>query len=279
MSLAASPQKTDRAASSADALAGSYGALFQRLMPGLVASLLVDRELHFLGSVGPIAAQRAVIDWMNTLGWARARASGAAAVREIAGGACLVAIPFVDSQSQFLGAACVQLSAEGRSKLRQKPEVAARDALQPALECLHREFVRLRDSNESAASTLERTQDLEWLFNVTGDLKRDGSEPQLLRSLLAAACERMDSAVGLVSIPDKQLSLTYATGEVRELRDGAGKAEPHLLAWATRRGELLMVNEPPRPPSPVPPVKFLSVPIQASSGRVLGILAFFRAAD
>src|SRR6185369_10820221 len=63
------------------------------------------------------------------------------------------------------------------------------------------------------------------------------------------------------------------------LRASASQAEKHLLAWATRRGETLMVNEPPRPPSPVPPVKFLSVPIRASAGRVIGVLAFFRAPD
>src|SRR5689334_2022828 len=41
----------------------------------------------------------------------------------------------------------------------------------------------------------------------------------------------------------------------------------------------MKVNEPPRPQSPVPPIKFLSVPMQASARHVLDIVAFYRQPD
>ena len=67
----ASSRKDTVAPASAEALAASYGSLFLRLLPGLKASLLVDSAMHFLGSVGPIGAQRQVIEWMSSLGWSR----------------------------------------------------------------------------------------------------------------------------------------------------------------------------------------------------------------
>src|SRR5262245_6054543 len=138
------------------ALAASYGSLFQRLLPAVTGSLFVDRDLQFIGSVGTMAAHRAVIEWMSTLGWRRARISAAAMARDISGGACLVAIPFADSQSTFIGAVCVQLAAGNDARAGRKPEAAVRDAIGPALECLHREFSRMRDPVD-ADVTVERT--------------------------------------------------------------------------------------------------------------------------
>ena len=275
------PQSATLAATSVEAdgtaLATSYGSLFQRLLPGLSGCTLVDAQLRALGSVGTITAQRALADWLATLGWTRRRAAIGSSVRELPGGACLIAVPFADSQSGLLGAACLQIAADARGRLGARPDAFVEDALRPALECLHREMQRLGVRDEADVATVERTQDLEWLFNVTGDLKRDGGDAHLLRSLLAAACKRMESPLGVISVPDKQLSLVHgADTATAALRQSAAQAEPHLLAWATRRREPLMVNEPPRPPSPVPSVKFLSVPVIASGGRVLGILAFFR---
>lgn len=261
--------------STAQSLADSYGALFKGLLPGIGGSAFFDRNLRTAGTTGAIMASHHLVDWMSSLGWNRGRLeSPAAAVRD-SGGVCVIAFPFINSQSVFLGAACVQIATSRKG--RDKPEAAVTDALRPALECLHRELAGLRDTTEETSSA-ERTQDLEWLFNVAGDLKRDASDSQHLRGLLAAACERMGCDLGVVSLPDKNLSLVHGTkdADTAVLRESAVKAEPHLLAWATRRREPLMVNEPPRPPSPVPPVKFLSVPVTAGAGRVLGILAFFQ---
>ncbi|HTU67019.1 MAG TPA: GGDEF domain-containing protein [Steroidobacteraceae bacterium] len=264
----------ERDAPDLESLVASYGSLFQRLSPRLVGSLFVDRNFAFLGSVGTLAAQRPVVEWLSGL-W-RGRSASAPVAREISGGATLVGFPFVDSRGDFIGAVCVQLAA-ARSQGNDAIAKETRDALGPALECLHREYSRLRDGDGDEA-TVERTQDLEWLFNVTGDIKRAGGDSHLLRNLLGAACQRMEATLAMVSVPDKQLSLLHESDapDAAALRDSAGKAEPHLLAWATRRREPLLVNEPPRPPSPVPPVKFLSVPVVASGGRVLGVLAFFR---
>jgi diguanylate cyclase (GGDEF)-like protein len=274
----AAPPAAGRNRSDASVLIASYGSLFQRLMPGLSGCLLVDADFRFLGSTGTIAAQRPVIDWMSGLGWKKPRASAAPVLRQISGGGHLIAFPFMDSHSALLGAVCVQIGAIAPAHQGAPPGKSENEILAPALECLHREFAGLRAAESGEASTVDRTQDLEWLFNVTGDLKRERGDSHLLRGLLGAACQRIDAGLGLISIPEKQVLLVHGADEASAaaLRPCAAQAEPHLIAWATRRRELLMVNEPPRPPSPVPPVLLLSVPIMATGGRVLGILAFFR---
>jgi diguanylate cyclase (GGDEF)-like protein len=256
-----------------EAVAQSYGVLFQRLLPGIGGSAFFDRRLRCIGSAGAIMASHHLVDWLSGLGWSRGLMSAPAQAVRDSGGVCVIAFPYTNSQSEFIGAACVQITTpRGASK----PDAVA-EALRPALDCLHRELANLGDTADETAS-IERTRDLEWLFNVAGDLKREGGDSHLLRGLLAAACERMGCELGVVNLPDKQLSLVHASRErdSSALRESAVKAEPHLIAWATRRREPLMVNDPPRPPSPVPPVKFLSVPVIAGAGRVLGILAFFQ---
>lgn len=272
------PRSAESVAPDAPSLAASFGPLFQRLLPSSTGSLFVDRKFQFLGSFGAMAAQRGIIDWLAGH-WRGGNEAREPVARHISTGQ-LVAFPFTDSQGVFLGAVCVQIgdspTAQPRALL-----AAARESLGPGLDCIHREFLGGRDSGETETTTLDRTQDLEWLFNVTGDLKRAGGEAQPLRGLLAAACQRVECSLGLVCIPDKQLSLTHAASAAADdqLRDAAARAEPHLMAWATRRRDVLVMNDPPRPPSPVPPIKFLSVPVMASAGRVLGILAFFRDAN
>jgi diguanylate cyclase (GGDEF)-like protein len=277
MSVRASPTRASPDTASAQALADSYGGLFQRLLPGLNGCVLFDSQLRTLGLSGSLSVNRPLVDWLDRLGWTRGKVTATAASRDQGEGG-VVAIPFVDSHAALIGVACVQISAEARRQFRQKPDAGVRDALKPALECLHREMSRLQHSTADVTATIERTQDLEWLFNVAGDLKREGGDSHLLSGLLGAACERMGGALGVIHLPGKNLSLVHVAHEAgsAELRQSASQAQPHLLAWATRRREPLMVNEPPRPPSPVPPVKFLSVPVVASAGRVLGFLAFFQ---
>jgi diguanylate cyclase (GGDEF)-like protein len=273
MSKPAASRSAAGESSPAQPVAASYGALFQRLLPSIGGSAFFDRSLNCIGVSGTIMAAHHLVDWMSGLGWNRGGAGALTPAIRDSGGVCVIAFPFIDSQTHFIGAACVQINMpRGASKFD-----AVREALRPALECLHRELASLEDT-AAETSSAERTQDLEWLFNVAGDLKRDGGDTHLLRGLLTAACERMGCELGVVSLPDKQLSLVHATSghDPSTLRESAVKAEPHLIAWANRRREPLMVNDPPRPPSPVPPVKFLSVPVIAGAGRVLGILAFFR---
>ena len=265
------------ASSPGSTLAATYGALFERLLPGLIGGMLFDRELCSRGTWGrplPPSHLPALL--------APNRSSQAPLLRDLPSGDALVLIPFLDSHGASVGAVALQISSSSRQKMNLTSAKAVVAALGPGLDCLHREFLHQKEpaSVDSDRSTLERTQDLEWLFNVADGLKSSGESDQLKR-LLGAACERMECSVGIVNIPGKKLStMAHAYGDrVPELRDSASLAEPHLLSWAMRRREMLMVNEPPRPPSPVPPIKFVSVPLLTATGRVLGVLAFFRAAD
>jgi diguanylate cyclase (GGDEF)-like protein len=258
-------------------LARNYTDLFGRLLPGATGTVLFDGRLNYLAQSGILPPLRDVAEWLTGQGWLGKAAAVAPAIREIPDGSCVLAFPFVDGHARLLGVAGVRLTPESRAKLPKEATSAVHDAFRPALECLGREIARLEPGGRDEAATVERTQDLEWLFNVSADVKRDGGDLQLLRGLLAAATARMACAVAMVSIPERQLRLIHAGEGDESLRDSALKAEAHLSAWAVRRREPLVVNEAPRSPTPVPPVKFLSVPVTVSAGRVLGFLAFFRA--
>lgn len=257
-------------------LARNYTELFDRLLPGVTGTMLFDARLNFVAQAGTVPPLRDIAEWVKSHAWPRKTAAELPVSRELPGGACVLAFPFADGDSRFLGLACLRLSGEARARFPQQLASAVRDALRPGLQCLQREIGGLESANEAETATVERTQDLEWLFNVSADVKRDAGDMQLLRGLLAAASARMGSNLAMVSVPERQLRLIHASDGGEVLRDSALKAEPHLSAWATRRREPLVVNEVPRSPSPVPPVKLLSVPVVASAGRVLGFLAFFR---
>jgi diguanylate cyclase (GGDEF)-like protein len=269
----------------------SYVQLAEGLLGELSGICLFDGRWRVRGSAGGMAAS-AVDSWIQTLGWngTAARLPTAACLFK---GHWLTAIPLEQSDSTLLGAFCIQqpIAYLPITPPRHAAEIARR--LKPLLDCVHRELAAAAPVRERIQTLTERTAELEWLFKVTANLKDTADDRHAIEQLLAAATERLDSAMGVFAIPEKRLYLEHqrkpaaASGaadpsaaepgwsENRSLLGVWQQTSEHLLNWAQRRSRPLVVNGAGRGSDKIPRCKILSVPVVRESGRVLGVLAFY----
>jgi diguanylate cyclase (GGDEF)-like protein len=152
-----------------------------------------------------------------------------------------------------------------------------RQRLKPALDCLHRELVSAARAKSKVATLSQRTQDLEWLFDVAARLNSADSNRSALEQLLATATERMRSAFGALIVPGQRLLIESARAGSSDSAFTVIRAEvqPQLLAWAHRHPRPLIMNGAGTHSSRIAPCKLLSVSIMPTQGPALGALVFF----
>ena len=93
-------------------LVASYATLFERLLPGVMGTVILDRDLELLGRAGVITTDRDMLDWLKSFGWTQGRLRQSHALRELPGGGALAAFAFKNRPGEFLGAAVVHLHTE-----------------------------------------------------------------------------------------------------------------------------------------------------------------------
>ncbi|MBV8909620.1 MAG: GGDEF domain-containing protein [Gammaproteobacteria bacterium] len=148
--------------------------------------------------------------------------------------------------------------------------------LKPCIECLQRELANAPSEGSKLRSLSERTAELEWLFQITSKLNGANSDKSVIEELLAAATRRLHSALGALLIPEKQLSIEFATERAPiELRDAWKRTRAHLFNWTQRQRRPLVMNTAGRRDHKIPECKILAVPIVRENGRVMGLMAFF----
>lgn len=149
--------------------------------------------------------------------------------------------------------------------------------LSPLLECLSRELQGRRPDGDNTRVLAERAAELEWLLDVTGNLRGATDDRQVIEELLAAAAARLGGAFGVVFVPEKHLCIEQVcdAGCEAEMRSAWERTRSHLLVWAQRQRRPLIVDGERRAVPGVPPCKILSVPVARENGRVTGVLAFF----
>jgi hypothetical protein len=128
-----------------DTVFGSHVALAMSLVPDLTGVCLLDGTLNSLGAHGDFTTA-AGIKWVQSLG-------------------------LLESDGSLLGVFCVS---QKRQSPPTQPSVYANElngALRPLLHCVHRDLVALKPAPEVVQILTERTMELEWLFNVTSNLK------------------------------------------------------------------------------------------------------------
>ena len=167
--------------------------------------------------------------------------------------------------------------------LKSAPTEAKRHAeqlartLKPLLDCIHRELAAAVPARSRVQALTERTAELEWLFQITNNLKGSTDDRQLVEELLIAARrKRLQSAFGVIASPRSACSSSMraihgrgaAACSLEEHADPPADlgAAPASSAGGQRRG---------RDGKKIARCKILSVPVVRDSGRVLGVLAFF----
>jgi diguanylate cyclase (GGDEF)-like protein len=123
----------------------------------------------------------------------------------------------------------------------------------------------------------ERTAELEWLFKVTSNLKGAVDDKRVVEELLAAATDRLQSALGILCIPDKHLTIKHEMekGACASLLEAWSRTQQHLITWVQRQNRPLVINGAGRQGKNLPRCKVLCVPIVQEPDRVIGALAFY----
>jgi diguanylate cyclase (GGDEF)-like protein len=267
--------RAEKAASQAGEMFGSYAALASSLIGELAGVCLVDAALQPWGEFGDLNSQ-AVVAWIDSIGWSRDSARAATSTSR---GPSLwwTAIPLLHSEGTLLGVFCVSqsMSPPPAGPAVYAGQLASR--LKPLLDCVQRDMTTARPAQGREQLLTERTAELEWLFQVTSKLKGAVDDRRILEELLAAATLRLGGSLGVLSLPDKRLTVKYESDKesARHLHEAWLETEPHLMTWAQRQNRPLVSNRVGQGRAGSVPCKVLCVPIVRESGRVIGLMAFY----
>ncbi|MGA2188633.1 MAG: EAL domain-containing protein [Steroidobacteraceae bacterium] len=260
----------------------SYVHLAKGLIGELSAVCLVDGRRRVCGLQGDAGAPE-IVKLLDDLRWNGPNTRLASLICA-APGQWLTAIPVEQTDSTLLGIFCVQQALpHGPTQLnRHAADIASR--LKPLLECIYRDLVAALPSRERVQTLTERTAQLEWLSQVTGNLQEASGDQGAIEQLLAAAVKRLGSALGVLEIPDKRLCIEhFAESAAPEggwnhgetLRGVWQQTRRNLCNWVQLRNRPLVVGSGGRAGDTAPRCKILAVPAVRESGRVIGFLAFY----
>lgn len=251
----------------------SYVALANGLVPDLRGICLCDEKGRSWGGSGDLGTPQAA-RWLGSLEWPGG-AARAPAAREAGGGRRWAAIPIEQSDGTLLGIFAVSQDHAGARPAAPPAELARR--LKPLIDCVHRDLAAARPAKTKVRALTERTAELEWLFRITNDLREGVDDQKVVEALLRAATERLDSALGVISVPDKRLIVLAERGaaDAGELRQAWSETQGPLMAWVQRQNRPLVVNRAGSSGGARPACKILCVPIVRESGRVIGVMAFY----
>lgn len=263
----------------ADSLLTSYAQLAQNLLEDVTGICLFDGKLRSRGQTGGLAAS-AVSTHLRCLLKSDGLQHGAVSIAPKA----LVyttAIPLTQTDGVLLGILCIQQTRTAVEVNSQRHAATVCRRLKPLLDCLHRELAASRRETTKTRVLSERTAELEWLFDVTGDLKGSMDEPHVVEELLRAAIERLNCALGVLCVPEKRICVEHTRGGSQgpALRGVWEQTRQHLTHWVQRQNRPLVVNggmaadQPGQRPNRR--CKILCVPVVRDTGRVIGVLAFF----
>lgn len=261
----------------AESLFESYVQLVRALLKPISAIALLDDRLRVLGTTSTLAPEP-LIGWLRTLDWHSPGATGREPCASIQpGGRWVSALPVSTTDGELLGVLCIEQPAEAACVPPKQHASRLALRLTPVLDSLHRELAGRQPRSKKIQTLLERTAELEWLFNVTGELRGGSDEHRMLDQLLSAATERLHGALGVLYVPDKRLHLEHQRdlSAAPRLLEAWSQTRASLLTWAQRQQRPLLVNGPGRAGANLVRCKILSVPIVPDTGRVIGVLAFF----
>jgi diguanylate cyclase (GGDEF)-like protein len=264
-----------QSASSPNPLFASYVALANGLVGDLNGICLLDGRLKPRGQSGELTVAT-LTQWIVSLGWSDLHTREPAARAQGSGRWC-AAIPIEQTDGTLLGVFCVFQTLASPPTQPSRFASALGVRLKPLLDCMHRDFAAAIPTRTKVQMLTERTAELEWLFQVTSHLKGAVDDKRVIEELLAAATERLQSALGILCIPDKHLTVTHENKRDASagLLEAWSHTQQHLITWVQRQNRPLVVNGAGRQGNNLPRCKVLCVPVVQESGRVIGVLAFY----
>lgn len=135
-----------------------------------------------------------------------------------------------------------------------------------------------RGSDARARAVLsQRTEELEWLFAVTAELRSGSGELAPITALLQAATPRMESIYGAVLVPGRRIEATYGSDDPPnpDVALAFGMTKAHLLSFVQRRKAALAINSSSEKVKASLQFKILAAPVMIDE-EVAGVLCFYR---
>jgi diguanylate cyclase (GGDEF)-like protein len=251
----------------------SYVGLANGLIPCLLGISVCDAKLKCWGQSGDLQGEKSE-KWLRTLDRQPGKDQAPASI-DVGSDKRWIAIPITESDGTLLGIFCISQHHTGAKPAQQATHVASQ--LKPLLDCVHRDLAAARPATTKVQALTERTAELEWLFKITSGLRGATDDQKVIGALLEAATERLGSALGVLCVPDKRLTLTAELDKAcaPKLLEAWSQTQPHLLAWAQRQNRPLVVNQAGATLIGRVPCKVMCVPVIRDSGRVIGVMAFY----
>jgi len=170
------------------------------------------------------------------------------------------------AQSRPLGSLVVELNQNSK----QTPSMVL-SMLRPVLDTLEN---RLDLEHTRSMSPGSDEEGLELLLSVDEAGQLDSAP---LMQLLRHSMQHLGCVLGALLVPDKNLTVSCAADESIPGATILDRTQKHLLAWVQLNNRPMVVNRVAGAGG-VAPYKILSCPIRDVHGRVIGLVALFRAA-
>jgi len=259
-----------------DPIFTSYVALANGLVADLTGICLLDGSLKARGQHGELSGEP-VAKWIRSLGWTES-SEGSPAVSNRGLDQWWTGIPLIQTDGSLLGVFCVSQHIAQPPTQPSRFAVALASRLKPLLDCIHRDLANAIPARARIETLTERSAELEWLFKVTSSLNGAVDDKKVLQELVTEATLRLNSALGVLYVPDKRLTVKCENAKVASISlfEAWSQTREHLITWVQRQNRPLVVNSVGRGGKHLIRCKVLCVPVVRETGRVIGALAFYK---
>jgi diguanylate cyclase (GGDEF)-like protein len=177
-------------------------------------------------------------------------------------------------QIELLGIVSLVVRLSG-TQIEPRPLQTVRQLVQPALECLRREFALRAKLGLSERDLNIKERDLELLMDLSSN-QAAASDADEFSQILKTGLDRMGCALAALWVPDKNISVSLTQSGAPMSPEALQRAQHHLTAWMQMQQRTIVINHISKVASDVAaPYKILACPIRHHSGRVMGVLALF----
>ena len=244
-----------------------YGQLVKMLLPSAGSTAIYDSagELLWCSDGYERPDLRALLDSLRSDGDETLVSQGR--VCTTAAGVPSFVAALRSEEGQCLGSIVVELS-QGQTTRYAGSMVAS--LLRPILDCL-----QSRMSLEHTVLTSHHEDDdssLDLLLTVD---EHDREDASALDKLLTHCAQHLGCAMGAISIPDANLTVSCFLDERIATSQLLDRTQRHLLAWAQLNDRPMVVNRITNA-AEMAAYKILSCPIRDPHNRVTGLIALFR---
>jgi diguanylate cyclase (GGDEF)-like protein len=178
-------------------------------------------------------------------------------------------------QIELMGIVSLVVRLSG-TQIEPRPLQTVRQLVQPALECLRREFALRAQLGSSERDLSTKEHDLKLMMEVASNQSASPGDADEFPLILKTALDRMGCALAALWVPDKNISVSMTRSGAPMSPEALQRAQQHLTAWMQMQQRTIVINHIAKVASDVAaPYKILACPIRHHSGRVTGVLALF----